>query len=118
QNQVFESLSAWTPDDFNVSGAEQPERIHGARVSANFFRTLGVVPIAGRDFAEDEDRTSAKHVAIISAGLWRARFQSKPADQTIQINGEAYDVAGVVPENFHFTLMGRANIWVPLVFTE
>jgi hypothetical protein len=118
QNQVFESLSAWTADDFNVTGGEKPERIHGARVSANFFRTLNVLPIAGRDFAQDEDRPGAKRVAIISAGLWRERLHSKLADQTIQLNGEAYTIAGVAPENFHFTLMGRANVWVPLIFTE
>jgi predicted permease len=118
QNQVFESLAAWVPDDFNVTGGERPERIHGARVSADFFRTLGVVPMAGRDFAQREDRPGAGRVAIISTGLWRERFQSKLTDQTIQLNGEAYTVAGVVPEDFHFTLMGRANIWVPLVFTE
>jgi predicted permease len=121
QNRVFESLSAWAPEDFNVTGGGRPERIHGARVSANFFRTLGVVPVAGRDFAEGEDRNGASgggRVAIISSGLWRERFQSKLTDQTIQLNGETYTIAGVAPENFHFTLMGRANIWAPLVFTE
>jgi putative ABC transport system permease protein len=118
QNQVFERLSAWVPDEFNVSGGERPERIHGARVSANFFRTLGVVPVAGRDFAEGDDRAGAGRVAIISSGLWHERFQSTLTDQTIQLNGEAYTIAGVLPEDFHFTLMGRANIWVPLVFTD
>jgi len=118
QNQVFETLSAWVTDEFNVTGGERPERIHGARVSANLFRTLGVVPVAGRDFAEGEDRAGAGRVAIISSGLWRERFQLKLTDQTIQLNGDAYTIAGVLPEDFHFTLMGRANIWVPLVFTD
>jgi putative ABC transport system permease protein len=118
QNQAFETLSAWTPEEFNVTGGDRPERIHGARVSANFFRTLGVLPIAGRDFVEGEDRPGAPRSALISYGLWRERFQSKLLDQAIHLNGEAYTVAGVLPEDFHFALMGRANIWVPLVFTE
>ena len=118
QNQVFETLSAWVTDEFNVAGGERPERIHGARVSANFFRTLGVVPVAGRDFADGEDRAAAGRVAIISSGLWRERFRSTLRDQTIQLNGEAYTIAGVLPEDFHFTLMGRANIWVPLTVTD
>jgi len=75
QNQVFETLSAWVTDEFNVTGGERPERIHGARVSANLFRTLGVVPVAGRDFADGEARAGAGRVAIISSGLWRERFQ-------------------------------------------
>jgi putative ABC transport system permease protein len=118
QNQVFETLSAWVTDEFNVTGGERPERIHGARVSANLFRTLGVVPATGRDFADGEDRAGAGRVAIISSGLWRERFGSKLTDQTIQLNGEAYTIAGVLPEDFHFTLMGRANIWVPLIVTD
>jgi len=116
QNQVFESLSAWTETEFNVSGGERPERIHGARVSANFFRTLRVTPKVGRDFAEGEDRAGAARVAIISSGLWRERFQSKLAGQRIQMDGETYTIAGVMPDNFHFNGMGRANVWVPLVF--
>ena len=118
QNRVFESLSAWTPEEFSVTGGERPERIHGARVSANFFRTLKVAPVAGRDFAQGEDRPGAARVAIISYGLWRERFSSKLADQTIQLNDETYAIAGVAPDDFHFTLEGRANIWVPLIFTE
>ncbi len=118
QNQVFANLSAWWPQEFNVTGGDTPERIHGARVSANFLRTLGVVPVQGRDFATGEDRPGAARVAVISYGLWRERFQSNPNSKTIQLDGEPYTVVGVVPEDFHFTLMGRANIWVPLVFTE
>src|SRR5438874_8976662 len=110
RNEVFESLSAWAETEFNVTGGERPERIHGARVSADFFRMLGVTPKAGRDFADREDHPGAARVAIISNGLWKERFQSKLADQKIQLNGETYVVAGVMPEDFHFIGMGRANI--------
>jgi putative ABC transport system permease protein len=118
RNQVFDSLSAWSETDFNVTGGEQPQRIHGARVSANFFRTIGALPAAGRDFTEGEDRPGADRVAIISYGLWRDRFQSRLENQTISLDGESYAIAGVMSEDFHFTGMGRSNIWLPLVCTE
>jgi len=118
KNEVFESLSGWAAEEFNVTGGDRPQRIHGARVSANFFRTVGVKPVAGRDFVEGEDRPGAARAAIISYGLWRERFQSQLTNQTIQLDGEAYAIAGVLPEDFHFAGMGRANIWVPLNFTE
>jgi putative ABC transport system permease protein len=118
QNHVFENLSAWTSDEFNLTGGTIPERIEGARVTADFFRTLGVQLAAGRDFFNGEDQPEAAHVAIISYGLWRERFKSELNDKVIKLDAEPYTIVGVVPEDFHFPLMGRANIWVPLVFTD
>ena len=118
QNHVFGSLSAWTSNEFNLTGSDTPERIQGAHVTADFFRTLGVQPVAGRDFLSNEDQLGSPHVAVISYGLWRERFKSELNNKIIKLDGETYTIVGVVPENFHFTLMGRANIWVPLVFTE
>jgi len=106
RNQVFESLSAWTSGEFNFTGGDVPERVHGARVSADFFRTLGVRLAAGRDFLSGEDRPGAAHVAIISDGLWRDRFKSELNSQVVKLDGEPYMIIGVVPEDFHFTLDG------------
>jgi putative ABC transport system permease protein len=117
QNHVFENLSAWVSDEFNLTGGTIPERIEGARVTTDFFRTLNVQPAAGRDFFSSEDQPGAAHVAIISYGLWRERFKSQ-LNGTVKLDGEPYTIVGVVPEDFHFPLMGRANIWVPLVFTD
>jgi len=118
QNHVFENLSAWTSDEFNLTGGTIPERIEGARVTADFFRMLGVPPAAGRYFSNGEDQPGAAHVAIISYGLWRERFKSELNDTVIKLDDVPYTIVGVVPEDFHFPLMGRANIWVPLVFTD
>src|SRR6267142_1800612 len=81
QNHVFENLSAWTSDEFNLTGGTIPKRIEGARVTADFFRMLGVPPAAGRYFSNGEDQPGAAHVAIISYGLWRERFKSEFNDK-------------------------------------
>ena len=118
QNQVFDTLSAWSSNQFNVTGGDSPERIEGSLVSADFFRTLGVQPVMGRDFTAADEQPGADHVAIISYGLLRERFQSSLANKSLELDGEHYTIIGVMPEDFHFTLMGRANIWTPLVFTN
>ena len=120
QDKIFEHLSGWTSGEFNITGGDQPERILGGKVTPEFFRTLAVQPIKGRDFMEGEGHPGASHVAMVSAGLWRDRFGGNAdlSSATLNLGGEPYTVVGVVPENFHFALMGRANIWVPLVFTD
>ena len=108
QNHVLENLSAWISDEFNLTGGTIPERMEGARVTADFFRMLRVQPAAGRDFFNGEDQLGAAHVAIVSYGLWRERFKSE-LNQTIKLDGETYTIVGVVPEDFHFPLMGRSS---------
>ena len=59
------------------------------------------------------------HVAVLGQGLWQERFQSDPGviGRSIRIDGEAYTVVGVLPDDFHFTLLGPINVWTPLVFS-
>ena len=120
ENQVMETLSAWSSREFSVTGVDVPQRIPGGRVSSDFFRTLGVRPIIGRDFLESDDQPGAAHVALVSYGLWRERLGGEPslAGATLKLDGESYAVVGVMPDDFHFTLMGRANIWVPLALPD
>ena len=120
QNSVFENLSAWTTSNFNLTGKDRPERILGARVSADFFQALGAQPARGRAFRHEEEVLGRNRLAILSHGLWHDRFNADPNElgKTITLNGDSYTVIGVMPEDFHFTLMGRVNIWVPLALTD
>ncbi len=120
QNHEFDRLAAWSTRQYNLTGMDVPERIAGARVSTDFFSTLQVAPSIGQDFRPEEDQQGNGQVAIISYGFWHERLNSDPnlSGKTILLDGERYTVIGVMPENFHFTLMGRTNIWVPLAFTE
>ena len=120
QSHAFESLSAWRFAQFDLSGTDEPERIRGSLVSASFFSLLGVRPVLGRDFMPQEDQPGGGRVVLLSHGLWQRRFASDPniLGKNLTFNGEKYTVIGVMPKEFHLTLMGRSEMWAPLAFSE
>src|SRR6185295_3744194 len=95
----------------------EPERIGAMRVSANFFRTLGVPPVLGRDFRADEDTPSGWRVVILSDSLWRRRFNGDPSTigRVITMNDQAFTIAGVMPASFEPLISERfyrrAEMW-------
>src|SRR5919205_558273 len=118
QNQVFEGMAATADVSLNLTGAGEPERFDGKRVSANFFSLLGVEPRLGRGFMPEEDAPGANKVVVLSHGLWQRRFGSDPGvvGKTITLNGEGYTVVGVMPQGFQF-LSDDVSMWVPIAFT-
>lgn len=120
QSGMFEGMSAWAGTDFDLSGVDVPERIRGARVNSNFFDVLRVQPVLGRNFNAGEDDPGSGRVVLLSHGLWQRRFASDPnvLGRSLTLAGEKYTVIGVVPESFHYTLMGRAEMWAPLALTD
>jgi putative ABC transport system permease protein len=116
QTTAFENLACWTGWDFNLTSDGPPDRVEGGLVSWNFFQTLGAQPMLGRTFLPQEAQPGSSHVAILSRGLWENRFAADThiIGRTVKLQGEAYTVVGVMPSDFHFPLMGIANIWSPL----
>ncbi len=117
QNRVFEGMAAFMGGIFGdvaLTGAGDPEQIHGAQVSANFFRVLRVRPALGSDFQENDDASGAP-VAIISDSLWRRHFGgSRDAmGHGITLNGTGYTIVGVMPPSFAFPTSGT-DVWMPL----
>jgi predicted permease len=115
QNTVFEAISAVQQNEsFNFTGAGEPERLQGRRVSAEFFSTLGVQPLVGRDFLAEEDRPEAAPAVILSYGLWQRRFGADPGviGKHITLNLQSYTVVGIMPANFHFG--ASADVTVPI----
>ncbi len=95
----FSGVAALRPWECNLSGGNEPERVGGARVSANFFNLLGVAPALGRGFLPDEEQPGKEKVIVISDALWRRRYGADPqlVGKTITINGTSHLVAGVAP---------------------
>jgi len=119
RNQVFEHVSAFKQYAFALTGSGSPERVAAQRVSADFFKTLGVEPAIGRDFTSDEDRPGANHVVMLTNEYWRSRFASDRTlvGRSVELDGAAYQVVGVLPPHFNFPLGDRADLWVPLALS-
>jgi putative ABC transport system permease protein len=120
QTTSFAQLTTWGNNSYNLTGDGRPDRVDGGLVAWNFFQTLGVQPMLGRAFLEQESQPASSHVAIISRGLWESRYAADPhiVGREITVQGETYTVVGVMPATFQYTLMGIANIWTPLVLDD
>jgi putative ABC transport system permease protein len=106
QSQSFDGVAATIGigSGVNLSGGGEPEFVAGVRVSADFFRVLGMNPAIGRGFTKEEDSPNGERVTILSHGLWRRRFGADPAiaGKSVSINGDPYTVVGVGPEDFRY----------------
>jgi predicted permease len=107
-------LCAFRSDDFNMTGAGEPERVHTHMISAEFFTALGMQPLLGRAFRPEEDKTGAGPVAILSDGLWKRKFGSAQdvLGKNITLNGKAHTIVGVAPG--HITGLSNTDIFVPI----
>jgi predicted permease len=99
QSQSFSNFAGYCSETFNLSGVERPEQLQAVRVTSNFFTTLGVHPLLGRDFLPEEDRDGGKPVVLLSYGLWQRQFGGDPniAGSALTLDSVAYTVIGVLP---------------------
>ncbi len=118
QNTVFEDIAAGTISGLTLTGAGEPRKLEGVEVSPQMFGMLGVSLSLGRTFAPDESSAGKDHVIILSYGLWQRALGGKreTVGSKITLDGQAYDVAGVMPKNFQFPRIWGVTpeYWVPL----
>lgn len=115
-NHSFTALEAYTGTGYLLSTPSGTEPVPGARVSAGFFRVLGVKPILGRDFYDGEDLPGAADTVILPYDTWQARFGGRKdvIGQSVKLSGTPTTIIGVLPENFHFAPRGKAEFWATL----
>ena len=116
EQHIFSEVAGYADWMGNIAGSEGPERLQGERVTARYFAVLGVRPLAGRVFSEEEARDPGRAgVALIGEGLWRRRFNADPTavGRSVQIDGSPVTIVGVIPGSFR-GLTGAADIFVPV----
>jgi len=116
--------------DLNLTSGETPERIAGAVVTPSLFPVLGVEPIRGRTFSQNEFGEGNDNVVVISERLWKRRFNADPGfvGKQLSLNGRSFTVIGIMSEQFQFplplfnvqggTLNKRVDLWKPIAFTK
>jgi len=119
---VFSSLGGYTTTKLELSGGAIPEEVNAARFTAGVFPTLGVRPILGRTFTQQEE-DGHQPVAVVSYGLWLNRFHRDPQvlGSTIVLERKAYTIIGVMPRGFEFPpedgQLDQVQLWVPMSLT-
>lgn len=118
RSRSFDAVAVVKPWQPTLTGAEQPERFDGQRVSASYFRALGVPPVLGRDFQASDDVLHGPKVVILSNGLWRRHFgaDSTVIGREIKLEDDSYTVIGVMPLGFDNVLAPSAEVWSPLQY--
>ena len=114
----FAAMAVMKPWQPTMISTDRPERFEGQRVSAGFFRTLGVLPLLGRDFAASDDSFHGPNLVILSDRLWRRRFAGDRSivGQQVRLDDNLYTVAGVMPRSFENVLAPSAELWAPLQY--
>jgi predicted permease len=119
----FEALGGYQRLSYELSGIGEPAQVNAARLSSGVFPALGVAPLMGRFFTQQED-DGREHVAVVSYALWQSRLHSDAhvLGSKILLDRSPYIVMGVMPRDFEFPLVpGRLNnceLWVPMSFTQ
>jgi len=114
ENRTFSAMAISRGTSFNLIGAGDAEQVDGRWVSAEFFSVLGVRPAFGRGFAPGEDERGAAPVAVISAGLWRRKFDASPnaVGKSLTLDDKSYTIVGVLPESFN--LYRGIDVYAPI----
>jgi putative ABC transport system permease protein len=110
---TLDDVAAYSSDNFNLTGQGEPERISGAQVTASFFTTLGVAPLRGRAFLQEEDQPGRGQVVLISEAFWQRRFGGNESiiGTSVTLDDKPYTVIGVMPRGFRFP--SEYDVWVP-----
>jgi putative ABC transport system permease protein len=114
QNQVFTEMAAYREDGFNLTGRSEPERVIGARVTADFFSMLGVNPVNGRAFLPEDDRPGEGRAVILSQEFYKRRFaaETNAVGQQLQIDGQPHTIVGIMPKGFNYP-QTETELWIP-----
>jgi len=118
RSRSFDSFAVMKPWLPALTGENQPERLEGQQVSADYFRTLAVAPVLGRDFQASDDVRNGPKVVILSDGLWRRVFGGDRAilGQQVKLDDNNYTVIGIMPPTLENVLAPSAEVWSPLQY--
>jgi putative ABC transport system permease protein len=114
QQHSFEEIAAVGFNTYTLTGSGDPEQLYGNPISPALMRVLGLSPVAGRAFSDDEEKPGSTPVAMISEGLWKRRFGGSRSilGQNVNLNGQATTIVGIAPAPL--SLISAAEVYTPL----
>lgn len=122
QSHSFDSMGAaesWSP---NLTSTDNPENLAGLRITSEILPMLGVQPLLGRMFLQEEQQAGRDQEVILSYSLWQNHFagDANVLGRNISLNGHYYTIIGVMPKDFQFAPFWatKATIWAPLALGQ
>jgi putative ABC transport system permease protein len=116
QATSFSDMAAYVTisQGFNLTGNGQAQRVLGSYASASLFPMLGIRPVAGRGFSQENDKTGGAPSVILSHKIWTSVYGGDPGivGHAIQLDNDRYTVVGVLPAGFQ--LLRWADLWMPI----
>jgi putative ABC transport system permease protein len=120
--RAFAGLGGYQHSAYVLTGAGAPAEINAARLTASVFPMLGVSPLMGRVFTQQEDADRVQ-VTVISYAMWHSRFSGDPniLGRKIELDRKTYEIIGVMPRGIEFPLvpgqLNQTELWTPMSFT-
>jgi predicted permease len=122
ETQSLEDVGGYFDTEMDLTAASQPVRISAVRITWNTFSMLGVAPLLGRTFSEEDDHPDS-YLAVLSYSCWQERFggAADVTRQTVELDRKPYRIIGVMPQGFMVPLETTSStppeLWVPMGFT-
>lgn len=112
QSKVFENMTAFDSTSCDLAGGDEPVRLVCGTVTQSFFAVMGIQPVLGRGFVPEEDQKQGPKAVILTDGLWRSHFGGDAGvlGRTVTLDGETYNVIGVMPSGFLFPGQTRVDV--------
>src|SRR6185295_6294926 len=120
RNTTFDAMSAMIYDNgVHLTGQGEPISLLSVRVSASFFKVMGIAPAVGRAFTDQEDTPGQGGVVILSDRLWRSRFGAdvRVVGTDVTLNGRPFKIVGIMPPGFGFSPAAERatpDLWSPI----
>jgi putative ABC transport system permease protein len=119
EKRLFSDVAVQSGWGVNLTGEGQPQRLNGSRVTPDFFATYGVPAAVGRTIQPPAAGSAPReNEVVLSHNLWQSVFGGDPSvvGRTVQLNGEAHTVIGVMPRSFRNVFNPDIDLYAPLVF--
>jgi putative ABC transport system permease protein len=112
--KVFEAIALYDERAFNLATDEGADRMQGAAVTMDFMHVLGLQPLIGRMFTQEEDSPKGPLVTLIGEAVWRERFGGRTdvLGKELKLNSRVFTIIGVLPKAAEFP--GGVRLWVPM----
>lgn len=118
RSSSFAATAAEAPWDVDLQAGGTVERIRAVQATSDFFSLLGTTPLLGRALVTDDGQAGRSHVVVLSHAIWQSDFGASPnvVGRSVNLDGAAYVVVGVMPAGFVDPIWRDARAWTPLIF--